>query len=525
MTKTVDTARSAPPRLGSSITNRDSPPLWWAVIQLTALSFHLPLTVLTGNQSAIASRESVLLIGGAVTIISMTLYLLLGFSVMPKWRALALVSVTIIYFWHWSGSVGGGLLSGPIPAIAIYVLVAAAAVKFAQRHFFKVAAFAISVALAGTLGLLAIVDTLKAPAASVGVQNPVEAAQFTQTPDIVLIVLDGYGRADVIDSVYGHDNGPFLDGLVDEGFDVAQESIANYSITHLSIPALLNMSYMHPDGAVIGNNDLHYLADQISGGNDLVEMLKANGYSYVHAESDHWYNACGDNVDICLPGPKPDITGHALLVRTPIGGLFYRDTGDPTTALNRTRVDQLTHWDETTSEWPDGPVFAFFHVQLPHPPLYMDSECEVRVDPELGGRIMNNGEMSPEQLERRKEAWVEQVECANATIESFVDQLDDDTVVVLVSDHGPDLNFMLESNPADLDPEGLAERFPSLTAVRLPDECRGNLPDDVDTVNTFRVLTNCLTGQTAETLPTRNFIAGFGGPIVELKLDRQNAED
>jgi hypothetical protein len=526
MTQPIDTVRERTiSGLGSKLTSRDTPPIWWWVIQLTALALHLPLSLLTGSQSALASKQSVLLIGTSVALASIALYLLLSWLVLPKWKALALVSVTVLYFWHWSGGEGIGPLTGSLVATGIYALVAVAAVKYADRQLFKMAAFVVSVTLAGTLGLMAISDWLRAPERTVGVQNPIDVVEFVERPDIVLIVLDGYGRSDVISEVFGYDNEPFLDHLRSQGFDVAERSVANYSITHLSIPALLNMSYMHPEEALIGNNDLNYLADEISGGSAFVSHMKANGYTYIHGESDHWYNVCGNEVDVCLPGPNPDITGHAMLIKTPVGGFFYRDTADPTTALNRERVAQLINWDQTTRGWPSGPRFVFLHLQLPHPPLYMDSNCAVRLDPELGGRIMNNGEMSQAQLEVRKQAWIEQVQCANSTIEDFLSQVDESTLVALVSDHGPDLRFRLRPNPAELDESGLKERFPNLTAVRFPEGCRGTLPDDVDTVNLFRTVISCLSGEPIDSLETRYFVAGFGGPIVELKLDLQTAED
>jgi hypothetical protein len=513
----------APPkttrRLGSSITARKTPPIWWAAVQLTALAFHIPLTVLTGSQSAIASKLSVVVIGGSVATVAVAAYLILSWKVIKAWRALAFMSVIVIVFWYWNDGEGVGPFSGPMATIVVYLLVAAAAVKYADRRLFKLVAFTASVALAGTLSILAVGDSLSAPQRSTGVQDPVQLGALSSRPDVVLIVLDGYGRSDVIREFYGYDNEPFLDSLRSQGFEVADRSVANYSITHLSIPALLNMSYMHPDGASIGNNDLRYLGQQISGGNTVVSFLKSNGYVYIHGESDHWYNVCGPQVDVCLSGPHPNITGHALLVRTPIGGLFYRTEGDPTTALNLRRVDELVNWTETAGQWPSGPKFVFLHIQLPHPPLYLDSECNVRIDQDLGGRILNNGEMTEDQMTRRRGAWVEQVQCANLAIEAFLAQVGSDPIVALVSDHGPDSMFTLENNPSDIDPKGLEERMASLTAVRLPEPCRGSLPRDVATVNLFRVIFSCMSGEDLEALDTRHFIAGFGGPIVEFELD------
>lgn len=523
MTNKPGRAEADSARLGAKVTTTPNPPLWWAFTQLVALAFHIPLSVLTGSQSAIASRQSALAIGGLVAIAALVFYAILRRFLRSGWTALALTSVGVIVFWHWDTEPEIGPLRGPLLAVIIYGLITAAAVKFADRRLFKVVSLTVAVALSSSFVVLMATDALRAPDRVVDVQNPIDPPTLAERPDIILIVLDGYGRSDVIADIYGYENEPFLDSLRSHGFDVAERSTANYSITHLSIPSLLNMSYMHPDGASLGNNDLHYLAEEVSGENQLVSTLKANDYSYVHAESDHWYNVCGDGVDFCLPGPNPDITGHALLVKTPIGGLFYRQSADPTTALNLNRVDQLSNWERTTGQFPSGPTFSFFHLQLPHPPLYLDSNCDLRVDPDLGGRILNNQEMSTAQLERRKQGWIEQIECANNTILDFLAQAEQEAVVVLVSDHGPDLHFRLERNPADITQTGLMERFSSLTAVRLPQDCRP-LPVDIDTVNTFRFVLSCLSGRPTETLETRHYVAGFAGPIVEVQPNQQNVD-
>jgi hypothetical protein len=519
MTQTVDTSPlKSTRRFASGITARPAPPLWWAIVQLGALGFHLPLSILTGSQSSMASTNSVLMIGSMVSIGGIIVYWLLARLLSTKWAALAAASVVIVFFWHWdSGDFG------PIAAFAIFGVVLAAAVKFSPNHYFKVAAFLASVTLSATMGVLFISDSIDEPAQVTGVQNPVGEVALESLPDIVLVVLDGYARDDVMRDFYEFDNTPFLDDLRGQGFDVATRAVANYSITHLSIPAMLNMSYVHPDGAAIGNADLIYLADEIAGSNDFVELLKENGYTYVHGEGDHWINRCGNNVDVCLPGPPLDITGWALLQRTPIGPFFYRETGDPTTHLNVERIEDLQNWSSAVGN-AESPTFAFVHIQLPHPPLFLDTNCSVRIDSLLDGRIMYDGQIPPAHLDMRKRAWVEQVRCANSTITEFVESLDPETIVVIASDHGPDSVFQFEPIASDLTADQLYERYSTLTAVRLPESCKGSLPNDVDTVNTFRVVLSCLADEEVPLLESRSYLGGFSGPIQEVKLPTDNAD-
>ena len=49
----------------------------------------------------------------------------------------------------------------------------------------------------------------------------------THTPDIYYIVLDAYGRADVLESLYGMDNTAFISALENKGFYIAGQSHTN----------------------------------------------------------------------------------------------------------------------------------------------------------------------------------------------------------------------------------------------------------------------------------------------------------
>jgi hypothetical protein len=515
----VETAlnRDITPGSDSDLIERPEPPIWWLLLQLAALSFHFPLGLLTGPQRAVSSVASVIAVGVAVTTCSLFLYLIIRRLTGSGWRSLGVVSVGVLLFWQGSGVTASSDLAAFGANILIAGLVFAATYKFCERRLFKLLAFAGSVTLGVTYVVLIIVAAATTPEPVVEAKNPIGPVSLSSKPDIYLILLDGYGREDVIRDFYGHDNSDFLGELRTNGFDVADRSSSNYTITHLSLPSILNMSYMNDPLDFMNNSDLERLSAAASGDNALVRTLKAEGYTYVHGDSDHWFNTCGPAVDVCLPGPLIDVTAHTLLATTPIGDIFYPESGDPTTALNRTRIDQMTHWSERK---PDvaAPTFTFLHLVLPHPPLYLDSACEPHIDPDLRGRIVNNGAIDEDHLEKRRQAWVDQVECANATVLQFLEQIEDDAVVVVTSDHGPDSTFIIDtSDVTDLTRSRLEERMPNLTAVRMPAGCEGTLPADIHLVNLFRVLLDCLSDDDIETLDNRYFAASFGGSVIELK--------
>ncbi|MGV3539790.1 MAG: hypothetical protein ACO1OQ_08265, partial [Rufibacter sp.] len=63
-------------------------------------------------------------------------------------------------------------------------------------------------------------------------------------PDIVYLILDGYGRKDVLENYYALNNQPFLDSLTAQGFSVLPQSAANYIQTSASVTSSLNLNYL-----------------------------------------------------------------------------------------------------------------------------------------------------------------------------------------------------------------------------------------------------------------------------------------
>jgi len=105
------------------------------------------------------------------------------------------------------------------------------------------------------------------------------ARSVQEPPDLYVLILDEFGREDVLKERFGLDIGPSLQALRAMGFAVAQGSAANYSRTQPSISSMLNLDY-HPelqDGQEV--TDDHYLR-WIQGirQNRMIPFLRHQGY-------------------------------------------------------------------------------------------------------------------------------------------------------------------------------------------------------------------------------------------------------
>jgi hypothetical protein len=499
------------------------PPWYWVLLQLISLSFYRPLIVLGGPQRAVTSFGSAILVGVAVSVMSVVVYLILTHVVHSKWVALAWTSVGILYFWNWQGAT---LLQGSVHwavSVALLVITMLGVRKWAHHRYLRYGILVSSCTLFLALGAVVLQDELTTPPASIVVTDPLPVLTFQSTPDIYLIVLDAYARADVLDAIYDFDNSEFISELEKRGFAVGSSANSNYGGTHFSIPSMLEMSYLTEDGQPIHNSDLVQVTHMIGGENTWVETLAANGYTYVHADTEHWLNRCGESVDVCLTRPRLDITVDALLAKTPIGGLIYPESGDPTTALNRERIAQLTDWSEVASELPSGPRFVSLHLVMPHPPLFLDASCSPRVDRDLEGRNMAGAEFARSLLPIRRHAYIEQLLCANRTVLRFLDQLDKDAVVVITADHGPDSLGPLHADPNRWTDVQKWERYGILSSLRLPEQCDAG-PDDQQLVNTLRLVVGCLSDTEVPMLDGEWFAASYSGTVVEFKDPDANVE-
>jgi len=494
-------------------------PWWLAFTQLVALSVHLPLLVIAGGGRALARPQTVLLIGVSVSIVSIAAFRLVSRATKSRWTALAIVSVLIVFFWHWKGNDADGIsTTSPLTTLLLLTVTVAAAARFATHRLFRLAVLTASIALSGTAALMIGWDVVSSPDTSLRIPSALPPISLADKPDIVFLMIDGYARNDVLEADYSFDNSAFREELSEAGFSIPSRSSANYNGTHFSIPSMLAMDYLTETGAAIHNSDLLVAAAITGGDNRLVQALKDHGYTYVHGGTGNWNNNCGPQVDVCLPNPVIDATAWAILNRTPLAPLLFSEIGHPFTAVNLLRIPTLSNWEMVRAEWSTGPVFAFIHLVLPHAPMFLDEDCRLRVDPALGGHVIAVDGLTAEDLAERRQAYVEQVKCANRTVESFLGQLNERTVVVLSSDHGPDARGPLTGSSSDWDELRIRERYSTFTALRLPSDCPGKVPDDHDLVNSFRLVLNCLDPTLAlPLLEPRYAAAGFKGWVVEVE--------
>jgi hypothetical protein len=348
-------------------------------------------------------------------------------------------------------------------------------------------------------------------------KRPYAQRALRELPDLYFIVLDGYGRHDVLLERYGYDNGELLRHLESKGFFVADRGRANYAQTALSLAATLNLEYVQT--LLPGLRSGHDLAPvkSLIQNNRVFAQLREMGYKLVTLST---ASDITDLVhrDVYFDGTTLNEFETGLLSLTPLP-LAARLLGEDEEALldpyeaHRSNVlfkfEKLKHLDELSR-----PIAVFAHFLSPHPPFVFAADGD-RVDPThpFSTRERDN-------WEGYVDGYRAQLGFVDRNVREMVDAIFERSprppIIVIQGDHGP-ASAWLDSwrrhhrwNTRDA--QVYRERLSVLNAMYLPEDGNALLYDSVSLVNTFRLILNHYFGGRLALLPDENFFSEYGSP-------------
>ncbi|HTX90465.1 MAG TPA: sulfatase-like hydrolase/transferase [Anaerolineales bacterium] len=352
----------------------------------------------------------------------------------------------------------------------------------------------------------------------------------TQTPgakpDIYYIILDAYGRSDILQGLYDFDNSSFIDQLKQDGFYVADASHSNYPQTLLSLASSLNMDYI--DALDPPTRDPKHgrvwLTDEIH--HSLVrQALAQQGYKLISFDND-WLTTIEDADYVYsfehteLATEIEDTSGfnkfETLYLSSTLGRIFF-DLG-----WLKDRSDQeqyLFHYQETryifdqledVHELP-GSYFVFAHLIVPHPPFVFSSD---------GGFVqgtqpffLGDGSAFAGTPEEYVSGYRNQVAYVDDAVTKLVMDIlansDPAPIIIIQADHGP--GSQLDWNSADN--TNLDERFGILNAYYFPGNLNNGLYPSISPVNSFRLVLDDYFGMNLPFLPDKSYFSTWDDPL------------
>ncbi len=327
------------------------------------------------------------------------------------------------------------------------------------------------------------------------------AAELGYQPDIYLIVLDGYARADVLRNHFAYDNGGFIEDLTELGFYVAPRSTANFAWTPLSLASLLNMRYVNDLAAVAGERSQDEgPSHRLIRDNKVVRFLRSRDYRYVHVNSTFGatlHNSLADEEVHCRAGIFRVETYRVLVETTWLRVLEPLVVGD----LAECHLSNFEALSRLASK--PGPKFVFAHFIPPHHPYLFDRTGRV-----LRRASVANQMRFQENLWADKESYINQLIFVNRKVLEAVEQVitesEQPPIILIVSDHGPQV--------LDAGREAFYRaRFANLSAFFLPG-APDVVPPDVSLVNGFRLIFDRYFGAALGSVPARHYMSEYQTP-------------
>lgn len=348
--------------------------------------------------------------------------------------------------------------------------------------------------------------------------HPAAVTAAPDAPDFYLIVLDGYARADVLAEHYAYDNEPFIRGLEQRGFQVAEAGRSNYNWTFLSLASTLNMDYLPP---LLGEALDPYGTDRemtyrLLRDNRVAEFLRARGYRYVHLQSTWGGTGSNPFADEFLKCGKGLMRDDFLLAVEEASWLrvFGAQATFDLASCHLQNFETLAGLAKQP-----GPKLVVAHFVPPHHPYLFDRE----------GRVLRHANLS-NQFEFQKRLWedraayVDQLVFVSRKVLQTIDRIIAESrhppVILLISDHGPNIRTGLSTA------EHHRVRLANLSAVRLPGAAEAVIPEDLSSVNLFRHVLSQVFAADLPRLPDRHFISSFQQPFrfVEVGADGSRIE-
>ncbi|HEX6610609.1 MAG TPA: hypothetical protein VF051_07510, partial [Hyphomicrobiaceae bacterium] len=360
----------------------------------------------------------------------------------------------------------------------------------------------------GVFGALfvAVSAIFAVPAASASVGLGLDRPPGTVVPgdpDIIVLLLDGYPRSDVLSDAFGYDNSAFEGDLATLGFSVSESSRSNYTATWATLASLFHGEYLDAIPELTpfpadATQQYTVLMRAIADGEQLA-ALRQRGYEIVTIPPPFGAAALL-SADRTIDGGQMTSFELSLLQHSPL--LSWVHAFDPDFVLDQQRdriSSDLRSLTKVAAEARDRPVFLWAHLLNPHAPILYNADGSAAALPACFPDDCSLWAFARETEWDRLPGQVESINRLVLDALEDVVQADPDAIVVVMSDHG---------HRAPDRPE--ADLLANFLAVRMP---ATGLPADVTPVDLLAAISSAAFDTSFEPHPYHAWISDAEAPL------------
>jgi hypothetical protein len=328
-------------------------------------------------------------------------------------------------------------------------------------------------------------------------------------PDVFVLLLDGYPRADTLTRDFGLDNSAFEHGLEELGFRVAEDARSNYTKTWLTMASMLNASYLDSvvdgDRVAGGVGQQTRLAQSMIDDSSVLDYFRARGYEVVSIPSSVRTATVTSGVRVVDNGAINPLES-ALLAGSLVGRALPSPVVDflagDARALIFDQFAALEHLARPEAQ----PRLVITHIQNPHPPFVLgqDQEYLKACFPYCSiWSTTPEGTMTPRsEFESRLGIQLQHLNDLVIQAVRRIVENNPEAIVLVLSDHG--IRHSLTDD---------AEQFRILFAARTG-SVPNAFPEDISLVNVFRTLLSHYFGEELTPLPYRGWLSDWFDPLL-----------
>ena len=331
--------------------------------------------------------------------------------------------------------------------------------------------------------------------------------------DIYYIIVDGYGRGEILADLYAFDNSEFLNYLSENGFYIAGNSRSNYMQTALSLTSSMNMILLDQLASIIGenSNDRGILSRLIQN-SYVIDTFRKNGYKLVTFYPGFFYTNLSQ-ADVYY-SPFMDINEYEglFLHNSILKNILIQNESIPVYGYESHRriIEYSLEHLGGTARIP-GPKFVFVHFLAPHPPFIFDHTGEAITS--NFDYSMNDGSDFHGTVDEYITGYANQLIYLNKRLQEAIEEIlansPQPPIIILQGDHGPGA-YLDWGNSAKT---CLLERTAILNAYYMPELPEGVFYPSISPVNSFRILLNHYFQQDLELLPDRISYSTWKSPF------------
>jgi len=284
-------------------------------------------------------------------------------------------------------------------------------------------------------------------------------------PDIYYVIIDQYAGNVDLKERYNYDNKELMDFFQFKGFYCPEDTFSNYGTTISSLVSSLNLNYL--DASLTSRNYKSFFKNSVA-----IASLQDIGYKYVLIGTN--FTVTGMNASVAdieykytnnyyVSDDVREFTG-AFFKMTVLKDLFDR----PDDRIRKDQREQIAYQLGSLKDFKSSnrnfPSFVFLHILTPHLPFKYD----------IKGNFPSIEDMSNK---TEKELYFEQLIYTNEIIKMIVNEIGEDSIIVIQSDHG--------DKAVDTTSQ---QKHNILNVYYFPDKKYELLHEGITPVNTFRAI-------------------------------------